>query len=63
MAAKLLKFYDLVKAEGGIAAQMRLAVATSIPSAKAQDAPDSPENINKFRQAYKEITGKDAPVV
>lgn len=63
MASKLLKFYDLIKQEGGLQAQMRLAVITSLPSTKAADAPDSPENLAKFKAAYKEITGKEPPIV
>lgn len=62
MGQKLLKFYELVKTEGGLQMAMRLAVKTNIPSAKAGEAPDSPENIRVFRTAYKEITGKDAPI-
>jgi hypothetical protein len=61
MADKLLKFYDLINVEGGLQAKMRLAVSTGIPSTKASGEPDSPENIAKFKTAFKEITGKDAP--
>ncbi|MGQ9455688.1 MAG: hypothetical protein ACUVRS_03995 [Armatimonadota bacterium] len=42
MAERLMKFYELIKAEGGLAAQMRLAMMTSIPSQKAAEVPDSP---------------------
>ena len=41
---------------------MRLAMMTSIPSTKAATEPDTPENVEKFKKAIKEITGKDAPV-
>jgi len=33
-----------------------------VSSIKAGDAPDSPENIRKFQAAFKEITGKNAPI-
>jgi hypothetical protein len=59
---KLLKVYDLVKAEGGITMQMRLAMKTGVAAPSAESAPDSPENIQKFKAAFKEITGKDAPI-
>lgn len=62
MGQKLLKFYDLAKAEGGAMAQMRLAMKTTIPSTKAAEAPDSPENLAKFKSAFREVTGKDAPI-
>ena len=58
----MLKFYDLVKAEGGITMQMRMAMKTGIAAPSAETAPDSPENIQKFKAAFKEITGKDAPI-
>ena len=62
MAAKLAKFYDLAKEAGGLPVQMRLAMATGIPSTKAGQEPDSPENVAKFKAAFKDITGKDAPI-
>ena len=62
MGQKLTAVYDAIKAEGGMQLQMRLAMMTGLASAKAAEAPDSPENIEKFKAAFKEITGKDAPV-
>ncbi|HRU06716.1 MAG TPA: hypothetical protein P5137_13190 [Candidatus Brocadiia bacterium] len=62
MGAKLAKFFDLAKAEGGLPTQMRLAMKTGVASAQAATAPDSPDNIAKFQKAYKEITGKDAGI-
>lgn len=62
MGQKLTAFFDAIKAEGGMQLQMRLAMKTGLSSAKALEAPDSQENIEKFKNAYKEITGKDAPV-
>jgi hypothetical protein len=62
MGQKLMKFYDLAKAEGGFPMQMRLAMKTGMASPVAEKAPDSPENIQKFKVAFKEITGKDAPI-
>ncbi len=63
MAERLLKYYDYIKQNGGLPAQMRLAMITCIPSTKAATEPDSPANIEKFRKAIKEITGKEAPLL
>ncbi len=63
MAQILLQYYDFVKKEAGFDGQMRLAMRTMIPSSKAGSAPDSPENLAKFRIAIKEVTGKDAPSI
>lgn len=63
MGDKLSKLYEFTKANGGLAAQMRLAMKTGVSSDKAGAAPDSPDVIAKFKAAIKEITGKDAPNV
>ncbi len=63
MGVKLLKFYDLIKAEGGFPMQMRLAMKTGMAAPVAGTTPDSPENIQKFKAAFKEIAGKDAPII
>ncbi len=62
MGEKLQKFYEFAGQNGGMTAQMRLAMKTLISSDKAGNSPDSPENIAKFKAAIKEITGKDAPI-
>jgi len=63
MAAKLVKYYELISAAGGTTAKARLAMLTVVPSNVAANLPDSPEYIAKFRRAYQEITGKEAPAV
>lgn len=55
MAEKLLKYYDDAKKLGGLKAQMRLALITKVPSAKAVSAPDSSDNIQSFEKAMMEI--------
>ena len=55
MGAKLVAYYDKAYQLGRLKAKMRLAVLTSIPSAKAATEPDSPENIQKFEAALKKI--------
>ncbi len=62
MGDKLMKMYAFAEQNGGATAQMRLAMKTLIPSAKAGAEPDSPENIAKFKTAIKDITGKDVPI-
>ncbi len=62
MAQKLTQFYELIKAHGGMQSQMRLAMKTGLANTKAAAEPDSPENLAKFKAAFKEITGKDAPI-
>ena len=59
MAQRLSRYYEEVKAAGGIQAQMRLAMTTGISSIKAATEPDAPETLAKFKAAFKEITGKD----
>lgn len=61
MGARLIKYYDWIKQEGGLPLQMRLAMKTNIPSAKASAVPDDPANLDKFHQACKEIAGKEPP--
>lgn len=63
MGQKLLQLYDFVSKNGGLPAQMRVAMKTLVPSSKAGGVPDSPENIARFRSAIKEVTGKEAPRV
>lgn len=55
MATKLVSFYQKAKELGGLKAEMRLAVLTKVPSSKALELPDSPENIKLFESAIKEI--------
>jgi hypothetical protein len=61
MGAKLAQYYDLVKQRGGGAAQMRLAMKTAMALQKAETEPDSPELLDKFYNAAKEIVGADIP--
>ncbi|MBF0543260.1 MAG: hypothetical protein HQM08_02445 [Candidatus Riflebacteria bacterium] len=62
MGEKILKYYEFAQREGGIQAKMRLAIKTTLSSDRALFAPDSPEILDKFKVAVKEITGKEAPV-
>lgn len=55
MGAQLLTFYDKAKTTGGLKAQMRLAMLSGIPGSKAENAPDSPENLSKMQEAMKKV--------
>ena len=61
MGNQLVKYYKFVEENAGSTAKMRLAMMTTVPSAKAASAADSPEIIAKFKTAIKQITGKDVP--
>jgi hypothetical protein len=61
MAERLLSYYKYVAETSGMAAKVKLATQTKIPSTKAALEPDSEANIQLFRDAVKAITGKEAP--
>lgn len=61
MGAKLVAYYQLAKETGGLPMQMRLAMKTLMPTEKATAAPDSPENLEKFYLAAKEVIGPNVP--
>ncbi|MBU1100805.1 MAG: hypothetical protein KKA84_10415 [Bacteroidetes bacterium] len=58
MAEKLLQIYKCMAEKSGIQGKMELAKMTKVPSTKASLEPDSAENINMFREAFKKITGE-----
>ena len=55
MAEKLIAYFEEAKKKGGIQGMIRLAMKTSTSSEQASSMPDSPENIQKFENAIKEI--------
>lgn len=61
MGAKLMPYYALIEKEGGLAAKVKLATATKIPSIRAATEPDSDANLALFRKAFQEVAGKPAP--
>jgi len=63
MGQKLVKYYEFAAKNGGLPVQMRIAMATGVTSANAATVPDTPDVIEKFKNAIKQITGKDAPAV
>jgi hypothetical protein len=57
MAQQLVEFYNYVRREHGKQGAMRLAMMTNVPSILAQQEPDSPENVERFKEAIKQLTG------
>lgn len=60
MGQKLKQYYDYIGKLGGFPMQMKLATSTGLTTAKACNAPDSIENLEKCRKAVRQITGRDA---
>lgn len=63
MGQQLKKLFEQLQQEHGMIERMRVSMQCNIPSAMAEDHPDSPENLEKFRAAYRAVIGKDAPAV
>lgn len=55
MGDRLSKYYAFAQQKGGMTLQMRLAMKTGVPSSTAKTAPDSPENLQRFQAALKEL--------
>jgi hypothetical protein len=55
MAAKLTAFYAQASSQYGVMGRMKLAMLTKIPSEKAGNEPDSPDNIKLFEQAMHQL--------
>ena len=61
MGAKLAKYYKYITDEAGLGAKTKLAMTTKIPSSKAAMEADTPANVELFKKAIEQITGKPAP--
>ena len=61
MAERLLKYYNYMAEINGLKGKMDLAMITKMPSQKAALEPDTPELIEAFKAAIKQLTGKPAP--
>jgi len=55
MGVKLNDYYEKANRMGGLKAKMRLAVLTKIPSSRAVELPDSPENVKLFEDGMREL--------
>lgn len=63
MAEKLVKYYELIEKKAGIQGQMRMIMLTGVAAFIAKNVPDAPQTLARFQQAFKEITGQDAPPI
>jgi len=61
MGAKMMEYYKYITSVQGLAGKFSLARETKIPSTKAALEPDTEENLNRFREAIKKLTGKLPP--
>ncbi len=59
MGERLVQYYAYAKRKGGLSLQMKLAMRTLMSEPKAALAPDSPENLQKFYDALRLLTGSD----
>jgi hypothetical protein len=55
MGSKLVSYFDKAKEKGGIGMQVKLAMLTKMSSKTAGEAPDSPENIKLFDEAFAKL--------
>ena len=62
MGQQLQKLYEFAKTAGGLPVQMRVAMKTGVPSAKAAETPDTPDLIAKAKAVIKEATGQEPNV-
>ncbi len=61
MGEIILKYYKYASELGGLRAKLEIAKITLIPVTRAAFIEDTPENIRIFRQAVKDVLGKEAP--
>ncbi len=55
MGDKISKYYDFAMQKGGLTLQMRLAMKTGVTSQDAKSSPDTPDKVQKFQSALKEL--------
>ena len=61
MGKKLLEYYEYIQEYEGFSGMIKLAQLTRLPSSRAAIEVDTPELIERFKNAVKKITGKPAP--
>ncbi|HEX2869540.1 MAG TPA: hypothetical protein VHO03_21025 [Ignavibacteriales bacterium] len=57
MGSKLIKYYEVIGKLQSMQGKMNLATETRLPSTKAALEVDNPDEIRKFDNAFKKITG------
>lgn len=58
MGQKLVRGFEHVLESKGLKDRMLVAMKSGIPSLKAEELPDSDENVKKLEDAIREITGE-----
>ncbi len=61
MGERLLQYYKYIQDKEGLLGMIRLAQLTFITSKRAATEVDTPELIERFKNAIEKITGKPAP--
>lgn len=61
MGVRLMKYYQYISETTGLEGKRLLAQETRIPSVIAATAPDSEENLKRFKDAVRKITSKPPP--
>jgi hypothetical protein len=59
MGMTLNEIYKIVTDKAGFKGRMRLAVRTGVSRTRAEEMPDTPEIISKFKKEADEILGQD----
>jgi hypothetical protein len=55
MGDKIVQYFEEAKRLGGLMGQVRLAMLTTVISSKAPTIPDTPDNLQKFREAIEQV--------
>ena len=55
MGTKLVAYFEKAKQQGGLQAKVKLAMLTKLSQKTAEEAPDSPENIDMFEKAMDKL--------
>ncbi len=58
MGGKLAAYFDTAAQLGGIEAKIKLAMLTKLSREKAEEAQDSPQNIEKFEEVMVELVAQ-----
>ena len=55
MGQRLTQYFEFANQKGGMAMQMKLAMKTHMAGPDAEKAPDTPDNIEKFRKVLSDL--------
>ncbi|MBF0107261.1 MAG: hypothetical protein HQM16_18275 [Deltaproteobacteria bacterium] len=63
MGEKINRAFEIVLQEAGLGDRMRVSMQSAIPSALALEVPDSPVNLEKIKNAVKDVLKNNQDVV